>query len=73
MLSVVVALALLQGPDSLTLADALARARASRPRLAAAAAQVTEARAALRTAGAVTNPIATYSHSESTPREHFSV
>jgi cobalt-zinc-cadmium efflux system outer membrane protein len=73
MLSVVVAMALLQGPDSLTLTDALARARAVRPQLAVAAARVAEARAALRTAGTIPNPIATYSHSESTPREHFSV
>jgi cobalt-zinc-cadmium efflux system outer membrane protein len=72
-LTVLVTLALAQGPDSLTLTDALARARAARPQLSAAAAQVAGARAALRTAGAITNPTASYTRSESTPREHFIV
>lgn len=64
----------LQAPgDSLTLAEALARARAARPQLAAAAAQVAEARAALRAAGAVPNPTVSYNHSEAVPRNHFLV
>lgn len=61
-----------QGPeDSVSLGGALARARAHRGQVAIAAAQVAEARAALRSAGAVTNPIISYSHSGAVPQEHF--
>jgi len=64
----------LQAPgDSLTISQALAQARAGRPQLAAAAARVAEARAALSTAGAVPNPIVTYTHTEDTPRNHVLV
>lgn len=64
----------LQTPgDSLTLSAALARARSARAQIEVTAAQVGGARAALRTAGAIPNPAATYSHSESTPRQHFLV
>lgn len=63
----------LQGPathDSLTLAQALARARARRPTVAEAAALVAEARGATRAAGAIPNPIAAYSWTGAEPREH---
>ncbi|HEU4700481.1 MAG TPA: TolC family protein [Gemmatimonadales bacterium] len=63
-----------RGPgDSLTLAQALERARRSRPQVAAAAAGVTEARAALRAAGAIPNPTVSYSRTEDTPRNHLLV
>jgi cobalt-zinc-cadmium efflux system outer membrane protein len=61
------------GPDSLTLAQALARARTGRGQIAAAAARVAGARAAFRVAGAVPNPTVSYSHSESAPRFHLLV
>jgi cobalt-zinc-cadmium efflux system outer membrane protein len=69
------ALLLLQRPgtDTLTLQQALARARAERGTAAAAAARVATARAALRVAGTIPNPTASFSHSESTPRYHFLV
>jgi uncharacterized delta-60 repeat protein len=64
----------LQAPsDSLTLEQALQRARTERGAVAAAAAGVAEARAGLRTAGAIPNPTVSYSHSEATPRNHFLV
>ncbi|MEO7138355.1 MAG: TolC family protein [Gemmatimonadales bacterium] len=58
-------------PDTLTLSEALARARASRGQIAAASARVAAARAAYRVAGAVPNPTVTYSHSEAPPRQHL--
>jgi cobalt-zinc-cadmium efflux system outer membrane protein len=61
------------GPDSLTLAQALAQARTGRGQIAAAAARVAAARAAYRVAGAIPNPIVSYSHSESAPRFHLLV
>jgi outer membrane protein, heavy metal efflux system len=69
------ALLLLQAPapDTLTLKQALTRARTSRGTTAAAAARVAAARAALRVAGTVPNPTVTYSHSESPPRFHLLV
>lgn len=69
------ALLLVQGPapDSLTLGEALARARAARGQIAAAAARVAAARAAYRVAGAIPNPIVSYSHSEAVPRQHLLV
>jgi cobalt-zinc-cadmium efflux system outer membrane protein len=67
------ALLLVQGPavDSLTLDQALARARTGRGQLAGASARLGAARAAYRVAGAVPNPTLTYSHSESFPQQHF--
>jgi cobalt-zinc-cadmium efflux system outer membrane protein len=63
-----------QGPgDSVSLGSALARAHATRGQAIVAAAQVAEARAALRSAGAITNPTASYSHSGAVPQEHFLV
>jgi cobalt-zinc-cadmium efflux system outer membrane protein len=59
--------------DSLTLAAAMARARAARAQGAIAAAQVAEARGALRTAGMIPNPTVSYSHSEATPLNHLLV
>ena len=69
------ALLLVQGsaPDTLTLDQALARARAVRGQVAAAAARVAAARAAYRVAGTVPNPTVSYSHSEATPRQHLLV
>src|SRR5580765_6018035 len=60
-------------PDTLTLAEALARARAFRGQIVAASARVAAARGAYRAAGAVPNPTVTYSHSESFPRHHLLV
>jgi outer membrane protein, heavy metal efflux system len=69
-----VVLLVVQDPgDSVSLQSALARARATRGQAIVAAAQVAEARAALRTAGAITNPTASYSHSGAVPQEHFLV
>jgi cobalt-zinc-cadmium efflux system outer membrane protein len=69
-----VLLVLAQGPqDSLSLSDALARARAARGQVTVAAAQVAEARGALRSAGAITNPTVSYSHSGAVPKEHLLV
>ena len=63
-----------QGPgDSVSLGAALERARARRGQVVVAAAQVAEARAALRAAGAITNPTISYSHSGAVPQEHFLV
>jgi outer membrane protein, heavy metal efflux system len=59
--------------DSISLSQALEHARQGRGTLAAAAAGVAEARSALRVAGAIPNPTVTYSHSESTPRNHLLV
>jgi outer membrane protein, heavy metal efflux system len=73
---VLTALLLLQTPaaaDTLTLEQALTRARTSRGTMAAASARVAAARAAFRVAGTVPNPTVTYSHSESAPRYHFLV
>jgi outer membrane protein, heavy metal efflux system len=60
-------------PDSLTLAQALARARTARAQTVVAGALVAEARGALRTAGAIPNPTVSYSHSEAVPTNHFLV
>jgi cobalt-zinc-cadmium efflux system outer membrane protein len=74
-MSLLAALLLLQAPapDSLTLQQALTRARLARGTTAAAAARVAAARAALRVAGTVPNPTVSYSHSESAPRFHLLV
>jgi cobalt-zinc-cadmium efflux system outer membrane protein len=72
MLIPLVLLLLTQGPgDSVSLGEALAHARAVRGQATVAAAQVAEARAALRSAGAITNPTVSYSHSGAVPQEHF--
>lgn len=73
MLLLAVLLVQVPAPDSLTLAEALARSRAARGQIAAAAARVAAARAAYRVAGAVPNPTVTYTHSESPPRQHLLV
>jgi cobalt-zinc-cadmium efflux system outer membrane protein len=69
------ALLLVQAPatDTLTLEQALSRARTGRGTTAAAAARVAAARAAFRVAGTVPNPTVSYSHSESAPRYHLLV
>lgn len=59
--------------DSLTLQEAWALARARRPVLAAASAQVAGARAGYRVAGTVANPTLAYSRTESTPRQHLTL
>jgi erythromycin esterase len=59
--------------DSLTLAQALAQARAARGPEVVAATQVVEARGALRTAGAIPNPSVSYSRSDAVPTHHLIV
>jgi outer membrane protein, heavy metal efflux system len=59
--------------DSISLSQALEHARTARGTLVAASAGVAEARSALRVAGAIPNPTVSYSHSESTPRNHLLV
>ena len=61
------------GSDTLTLDQALTLSRLGRGQLAAAAARVAAARAAYRVAGALPNPIVSYSHTESPPRFHLLV
>jgi len=67
-------LLLVQAPrDSLSLDAALARARAQRGQPRAAAALVAAARAGVRVAGTVPNPIGGYSYTEDTPRQHVTL
>jgi cobalt-zinc-cadmium efflux system outer membrane protein len=73
MIVLCLALALQQPNDSITLSDALARAHRQRGTVTTAAADIAGARAALRTAGAIPNPTVSYSHTESTPVNHFLV
>jgi outer membrane protein, heavy metal efflux system len=73
MIVLCLALALQQPSDSLTLSEALERARRQRGIVASAAAGVAGARAAARTAGGIPNPTISYSHTESTPVNHFLV
>jgi cobalt-zinc-cadmium efflux system outer membrane protein len=73
MMVLLLALAVQQPGDSLTLAAALAKARAHRPLTVAAAADVAEAGGALRSAGAIPNPSVSYSRSESYPVNHLTV
>ncbi|MEP6573640.1 MAG: TolC family protein [Gemmatimonadota bacterium] len=65
---------LLQHPapaaDSLTLDAALQRAWARRGQSAIAAARVAQARASLRVAGSVPNPVASYSNTQDPPHQH---
>lgn len=56
--------------DSVTLAEALARARAHRPLVAQAAAGVAEARGAARIGTTVPDPVFSYTWTGDTPREH---
>ncbi len=67
-------LLLVQGSrDTLSLDAAQARARAQRGQPRAAAALVAAARAGLRVAGTVPNPIGAYSYTEDAPRQHVSL
>lgn len=59
--------------DSLSLDQALRMARTERPAVRAVAADVARARAAVRVAGTVPNPIGGYSYTEDTPRQHLSL
>lgn len=73
MIVLYLALALQAPGDSLSLEQALDRARTERGTVVAARAGVAEARAALRAAGAIPNPTVSYSHSEAVPRNHLLV
>ena len=73
MIVLCLALALQQPSDSLTLSEALERARRQRGTVASSAAGVAGARATVRTAGAIPNPTISYSHTEATPVNHFLV
>lgn len=66
--------ALIQGmsPDSLTLAESVARARLQRGAAAIAAGGVAAARAGVRVAGTISNPLLSYGYSESPPRQRIS-
>lgn len=57
------------GPDSLSLAEALAFARQHRGTVAATQALLAEARAGFRQAGAVPNPTGVYNYTESPPKQ----
>ncbi len=59
--------------DSLTLADAMSRARQLRGDSRVAAALVEEALAHLGVAGQVSNPIGSYQYTGNTPRQHATV
>src|SRR4249919_4315433 len=59
--------------DSLTLADAMSRARQLRGDSRVAAALVEEARAQRGVAGQVSNPIGSYQYTGDTPRQHATV
>jgi outer membrane protein, heavy metal efflux system len=73
MILLCVALALQAPTDSISLGQALDRARHARGSVTVAAAGVAEARAAYRSAGAIPNPTVSYSRTESTPRNHLLV
>lgn len=66
-------LAQIGASDTLTLERALSLARTARPLVRSAAAGVAEARAQLRSAGAVPNPSVGYSQTGDAPREHLTV
>ena len=61
------ALSAAQSPDSLTIEAALARARAARPRIFAASAQVERARGAARLGAMIPNPTAQFEVDRDTP------
>jgi cobalt-zinc-cadmium efflux system outer membrane protein len=60
-------------PDSLSLDAALARARAMRSAGAVGASTIADARDALRAARQLPNPTASYSRSQSPPRQHLTL
>jgi cobalt-zinc-cadmium efflux system outer membrane protein len=59
--------------DSLSLGAALARARAHRGQVLVSVAQVAAARAGVRVAGTLPNPVASYGYSQDPPRQHASL
>lgn len=59
--------------DSLTLERALQLAHAQRATIRLAAAELSRARAGVRVAGTIPNPIGGYSYTEDTPRQHVSL
>ena len=72
--SLLATLLLLQAPgDSLTLGAALIHARAHRGQVLVTSAQVAAARAGVRVAGTLPNPVASYSYSQDPPRQHASL
>jgi cobalt-zinc-cadmium efflux system outer membrane protein len=72
-LLVVLSLSLQQGAiDTLTIAEALELARSHHPAVRVAGANVARARAGLRVAGTIPNPVGGYSYTEDTPRQHLS-
>ena len=75
MLALALALALnsAAAQDSVTLTEALARARAHRPLVTEAAAGVAEARGAARTGTTVPNPVFSYTWTGDTPSEHVTL
>jgi outer membrane protein, heavy metal efflux system len=60
-----------QAPDSLSLDQALARAREYRPEIVAARARLRAARAGQQGAAALPNPLGIYSYTQSPPRRHL--
>lgn len=61
------------GRDSLTVHEAVSRALARRGSVLASGALVRRARAEARLAGQIPNPVAGYSRTDDTPRQHFTV
>jgi outer membrane protein, heavy metal efflux system len=59
--------------DSLRLADALSHARLHRGRVAGAGAAVAAARAEVRVAGTIPDPVGSYSYTDDPPRQHVSL
>lgn len=59
--------------DSLSIEAALTRARAHRGQVRISAAQVDAARAGVRVAGTLPNPVASYSYTDDPPRQHLSL
>ena len=59
-----------QAPDSLSLSDALRQSRAQRGQVATARARMAAARAGIRQAGTIPNPVGSYEYTEDTPRQH---
>ncbi|HTS87200.1 MAG TPA: TolC family protein [Gemmatimonadales bacterium] len=73
MLTLFLATAHLQTGDSLTLRAALERARAARGQVRATAAVVAAARAGVRVAGTVPNPVLSYGYTDDPPRQHVTL
>ncbi len=59
--------------DSLSIGAALAHARAYRGQVRLASARVAAARAGVRVAGTLPNPVASYSYTDDPPRQHVSL